>query len=47
VSILGYLAFPLQMVAHNASLARFLAGRWATRLTNHHQPYGPSSLTFR
>ena len=40
MSILGYLAFPLQMVAHNASLARFLAGRWATRLTNHVPVFG-------
>ncbi|MHC4969114.1 MAG: hypothetical protein ACYTF4_10910 [Planctomycetota bacterium] len=27
--VIGYLAFPLQMVAHNPALARFLAGRWA------------------
>jgi len=28
--VIGYLAFPLQMVAHDPALARFLAGRWAT-----------------
>jgi hypothetical protein len=27
--VIGYLAFPLQMVAHDPTLARFLAGRWA------------------
>ena len=27
--VVGYLAFPLQMVAHDPALARFLAGRWA------------------
>ena len=27
--VIGYLAFPLQMVAHDPALARFLAGRWA------------------
>ncbi|MBU0637473.1 MAG: hypothetical protein KKB50_01305 [Planctomycetes bacterium] len=27
--VIGYLAFPLQMVAHDAALARFMAGRWA------------------
>jgi hypothetical protein len=26
---IGYLGFPLQMVAHDPALARFLAGRWA------------------
>ena len=26
--VIGYLAFPLQMVTHNPALARFLAGRW-------------------
>jgi hypothetical protein len=30
VHIIGYLAFPLQMVAHDPALARFMAGRWAT-----------------
>jgi len=29
----GYLGFPLQMVQQYPSLARFMAGRWATRLT--------------
>ena len=28
--VIGYLAFPLQMVAHDPALARFMAGRWAT-----------------
>jgi hypothetical protein len=32
--VVGYLAFPLQMVTHNPALARFLAGRWARRLAN-------------
>ena len=27
--VVGYLAFPLQMVAHDPALARFLAGRWS------------------
>ena len=27
--VIGYLAFPLQMVAHDPALARFMAGRWA------------------
>ena len=27
---IGYLGFPLQMVAHDPALARFMAGRWAT-----------------
>jgi hypothetical protein len=30
--VIGYLAFPLQMVAHDPALARFLAGRWATSM---------------
>ena len=34
IHVVGYLAFPLQMVADNAALARFMAGRWATRLTH-------------
>ena len=34
IHVLGYLAFPLQMVTHNPALARFLAGRW-TRDTIH------------
>lgn len=29
VHVIGYLAFPLQMVAHDPALARFMAGRWA------------------
>ena len=27
--VVGYLAFPLQMVKHDPALARFMAGRWA------------------
>ncbi|MEW6199990.1 MAG: hypothetical protein AB1601_15170 [Planctomycetota bacterium] len=30
IHVIGYLAFPLQMVAHDPALARFMAGRWAT-----------------
>ena len=30
IHVVGYLAFPLQMVAHDPALARFMAGRWAT-----------------
>jgi hypothetical protein len=29
IHVVGYLAFPLQMVAHDPALARFMAGRWA------------------
>ncbi len=29
IHVIGYLAFPLQMVTHDPALARFLAGRWA------------------
>jgi hypothetical protein len=29
IHVIGYLAFPLQMVAHDPALARFMAGRWA------------------
>jgi hypothetical protein len=32
--VIGYLAFPLQMVTHNPALARFLAGRWTRRFAN-------------
>jgi len=32
--VIGYLAFPLQMVAHNPALARFLAGRWTRNLAH-------------
>jgi hypothetical protein len=28
IHVIGYLAFPLQMVTHDPALARFLAGRW-------------------
>jgi len=34
VRVVGYLAFPLQMVTHNPALARFLAGRWTRRIVN-------------
>ncbi|MBN1425022.1 hypothetical protein JXA88_10730 [Candidatus Fermentibacteria bacterium] len=32
IHVLGYLAFPFQMVTHNPALARFLAGRWTRRV---------------
>jgi len=32
IHVVGYLAFPLQMVAHDPALARFLAARWAVGL---------------
>ncbi|MFQ5525088.1 MAG: hypothetical protein ACE5GX_02395 [Thermoanaerobaculia bacterium] len=32
--VIGYLAFPLQMMTHNPALARFLAGRWARRMAH-------------
>ena len=32
--VIGYLAFPLQMVTHNPALARFLAGRWTRNMAN-------------
>lgn len=32
IHVIGYLAFPLQMVGHDPALARFLAGRWARNL---------------
>ncbi len=31
---IGYLGFPLQMVTEFPALARFMAGRWATRMVN-------------
>ena len=31
---IGYLAFPIQMVATYPDLARFMAGRWAAKLVN-------------
>jgi len=34
IHVVGYLAFPLQMVTKNAALARFMAGRWATGLVH-------------
>jgi len=42
VHVIGYLAFPLQMVAHDAALARFLAGRWAKNLTHVVPVFGES-----
>jgi len=30
----GYLAFPIQMVSHYPALARFMGGRWATRVVH-------------
>ncbi|MCP4204370.1 MAG: hypothetical protein GY769_20860 [bacterium] len=40
--VIGYLAFPLQMVAHNPALARFLAGRWTRRITHLVPVFGES-----
>ena len=40
--VVGYLAFPLQMVAHNPALARFLAGRWAKGLVHYVPVFGES-----
>ncbi len=34
VHVIGYLAFPLQMVKHDAALARFMAGRWAKSIVH-------------
>lgn len=34
IHVLGYLAFPFQMVTHDPALARFLAGRWTRRVVN-------------
>ncbi len=31
---IGYLGFPLQMVAHYPKLARFMGGRWATKMVH-------------
>ena len=32
--LIGYLAFPLQMVSRDPALARFLAGRWAKQIVH-------------
>ncbi len=40
IHVLGYLAFPFQMVAHDPALARFLAGRWTRRIVNHIPVFG-------
>ncbi|MHC5006763.1 MAG: hypothetical protein ACYTGF_05315, partial [Planctomycetota bacterium] len=40
--VIGYLAFPLQMVAHNPALARFLAGRWAKSMVHFVPVFGES-----
>jgi len=34
IHVIGYLAFPLQMVEHDPALARFMAGRWAKGLVH-------------
>ncbi len=44
--VIGYLAFPLQMVTHNPALARFLAGRWARRLANLVPVFGERGALF-
>jgi hypothetical protein len=40
--VVGYLAFPLQMVTHNPALARFLAGSWAKRMVHIVPVFGES-----
>ena len=40
--VIGYLAFPLQMVAHDPALARFMAGRWATSAVRFIPVFGES-----
>lgn len=40
VHVIGYLAFPFQMVARDPALARFMAGRWATQLVHHVPVFG-------
>ncbi|MFQ5805665.1 MAG: hypothetical protein ACE5I3_04360, partial [Phycisphaerae bacterium] len=40
--VIGYLAFPLQMVAHDPALARFMAGRWATSMVRFIPVFGES-----
>jgi hypothetical protein len=40
--VIGYLAFPLQMVAQNPALARFLAGRWAKGMVRYVPVFGES-----
>lgn len=42
IHVVGYLAFPLQMVAHNPGLARFMAGRWAKSLVHVVPVFGES-----
>ncbi|MDH3745936.1 MAG: hypothetical protein OES47_12620 [Acidobacteriota bacterium] len=40
--VIGYLAFPLQMVTYNPALARFLAGRWTRRTSQLVPVFGES-----
>jgi len=40
--VIGYLAFPLQMVAHDPALARFMAGRWAKGIVHIVPVFGES-----
>lgn len=40
--VVGYLAFPLQMVTHNPALARFLAARWTRRAVHVVPVFGES-----
>ncbi len=44
--VIGYLAFPLQMVTHNPALARFLAGRWTRRMANVMPVFGERGALF-
>ncbi len=40
--VIGYLAFPLQMVKHDPALARFMAGRWAKNAVHFVPVFGES-----
>lgn len=42
IHVVGYLAFPLQMVAHDPALARFMAGRWAKSMVHTIPVFGES-----
>mgnify|MGYP006971789518 FL=1 len=46
VKYIGYLAFPLQMTTTYPSLARFLAGRWATRAVHIIPVFGEKGALF-
>ncbi len=44
--VIGYLAFPLQMVKHDPALARFMAGRWAKNAVHFVPVFGESGGLF-